>query len=386
MRKIAVLGSTGSIGKQTLDVIRRTGGFRVTALAAGASVSALEAQVREFQPELVCLYDREAADILRGRLADLPGVRVVSGPEGLREAAAGTEADLVSVSVLGMIGIGPTLAAIEAGRDIAIANKETLVTAGHLIVPLARRKGVRLLPVDSEHGALLQCLAGEKRPQVRRLLLTASGGPFRGMTLEQMRGITPADALRHPNWDMGAKITIDSSTLVNKGLEVMEAHWLYDMPYDRIDVVVHPQSIVHSLVEFIDGSVKAQLAVPDMRLPIEYALYWPRRREAVADRLDLTGMSALTFEEPDTVNFPGLALAYEAGRAGGTLPTVYNAANEWAVREFLAGRLGYTEIVPQLEAAMEAHRTQPDPSLEAILETEAWTVRFLEERRQTGRP
>jgi len=370
MRRLSILGSTGSVGRQTLDVVRKTGGFRVTALAARSSVDLLEKQAREFRPGLVCAYEEAAAADLKVRLADTD-IRVVSGPEGLLKAAAGVPADLVSVSILGMIGLGPTMAAIEAGRDIAIANKETLVTAGHLIVPLAEKAGIRLLPVDSEHGALFQCLQGEDRSRIRELILTASGGPFRGRKWADLKDITPADALRHPNWSMGAKITVDSSTLVNKGLEVMEAHWLYGVPYGRIRVVIHPQSIVHSLVEFTDGSVKAQLAVPDMRLPIQYALYSPERQEAVCGHLDLWEMQDLHFEKPDFENFPGLGLAYEAGKAGGSLPTVYNAANEWAVARFLQGKLGYTQIVDTIEGAMAAHRRIPDPSLEEVLAAEA---------------
>ncbi len=370
MRRLSILGSTGSIGRQTLDVVRKTGGFRVTALAARSSVDLLEKQAREFRPGLVCAYEEAAAADLKVRLADTD-IRVVSGPEGLLEAAAGVPADLVSVSILGMIGLGPTMAAIEASRDIAIANKETLVTAGHLIVPLAEKAGIRLLPVDSEHGALFQCLQGEDRSRLRELILTASGGPFRGRKWADLKDITPADALRHPNWSMGAKITVDSSTLVNKGLEVMEANWLYGVPYGRIRVVIHPQSIVHSLVEFTDGSVKAQMAVPDMRLPIQYALYYPERQEAVCGHLDLWEMQDLHFEKPDFENCPGLGLAYEAGKAGGSLPTVYNAANEWAVARFLQGKLGYTQIVDTIEGAMAAHRRIPDPSLEEVLAAEA---------------
>ncbi|MBQ4424214.1 MAG: 1-deoxy-D-xylulose-5-phosphate reductoisomerase [Lachnospiraceae bacterium] len=376
MKKISILGSTGSIGCQTLDVISRRGGYTVTALAAGRSVRLAEEQARAFKPALFCLYDEAAAADLKVRISDLP-TRVVSGKEGLLEAAAGVPADMVSVSILGMIGLEPTIAAIRAGRDLAIANKETLVTAGHLIMPLAKECGIRLLPVDSEHGAIFQCLEGEDRARVTKLFLTASGGPFRGKTREELKEIRPADALKHPNWSMGAKITIDSSTLVNKGLEVMEAHWLYNMPYDQIRVVVHPQSIVHSMVEFSDGSVKAQLAVPDMELPIAYALYYPERTEALCDRLDFWELPDLHFEKPDFENFPGLSLAYEAGRAGGTMPTVYNAANEWAVQHFLAGTLSYPGIIEVIEKAMRAHTPAPDPSLEEVLAAEQWVKNFL---------
>ena len=377
MKNISVIGSTGSIGTQTLDVVRRLGNFRVTALAAWSSVDKIEAQAREFRPLLVCLYDEKAAAELAVRLADTD-IRVVSGEEGLEEAAAGVPADIVSLSLLGMIGIRPTLAAIRAGRDCAFANKETLVCAGHLIMPAVKKYGVRFLPVDSEHGAVFQCLQGEDPARIARLLITASGGPFRGRKKEELAGITPADALKHPNWTMGAKITIDSSTLVNKGLEVMEAHHLFGMPYDKIEAVIHPQSVIHSMVEFTDGSVKAQLAVPDMRLPIEYALTYPNRGPAVAAPLDFLSMAPLTFEAPDTENFPGLALAYEAGRTGGTLPTVYNAANEWAVAQFLAGKIGYLDIAGSIEKAMRAHSVVPDPDLDTVLAAEKWTREWLE--------
>ena len=377
MKQISVIGSTGSIGTQTLDVVRRLGGFRVTALAAWSNAEKIEAQAREFRPLLVCLYDENAAADLKVRLADTD-IRVVSGEEGLEEAAAGVPADIVSLSLLGMIGIRPTLAAIRAGRDCAFANKETLVCAGHLIMPAVKEAGVRFLPVDSEHGAVFQCLQGEDPARIARLLITASGGPFRGKTKAELAAVTPADALKHPNWTMGAKITIDSSTLVNKGLEVMEAHHLFGVPYDRIEAVIHPQSVIHSMVEFTDGSVKAQLAVPDMRLPIEYALTWPDRGPAVAAPLDFLTMPPLTFEAPDTENFPGLALAYEAGRTGGTLPTVYNAANEWAVAQFLAGRIGYLDIAGSIEKAMQAHTVTPEPDLDAVLAAEKWTREWLE--------
>ncbi len=377
MKQISIIGSTGSIGTQTLDVVRQLGNYRVTALAAWSSVEKIEAQAREFLPELVCLYDASAAADLKLRLADT-SIRVVSGPSGLEEAAAGVPADIVSLSLLGMIGIRPTLAAIRAGRDCAFANKETLVCAGHLIMPAVKEAGTRFLPVDSEHGAVFQCLQGEDPARISRLLITASGGPFRGKKKEELAAVTPADALKHPNWTMGAKITIDSSTLVNKGLEVMEAHHLFAMPYDKIEAVIHPQSVIHSMVEYSDGSVKAQLAVPDMRLPIEYALTYPDRGPAVAAPLDFMRLPPLTFESPDTENFPGLALAYEAGRTGGTLPTVYNAANEWAVAQFLAGRIGYLDIMRSIEKAMLAHDLVKDPDLDAVLAAETWTRKWLQ--------
>ncbi len=377
MKQISIIGSTGSIGTQTLDVIRRLGGFRVTALAARSNVEKIEAQAREFHPLFVCLYDERAAAELRLRLADT-GIRVAGGAAGLEEAAAGVPADIVSLSLLGMIGIRPTLSAIRAGRDCAFANKETLVCAGHLIMPAVKAAGTRFLPVDSEHGAVFQCLQGEDPARISRLLITASGGPYRGMKKESLEGITPADALKHPNWTMGAKITVDSSTLVNKGLEIMEAHHLFGIPYDRIEAVIHPQSIIHSMVEFTDGSVKAQLASPDMRLPIEYALYYPDRGRAVAPRLDFCKLPPLSFEAPDLVNFPGLALALEAGRTGGTMPTVFNAANEWAVVKFLAREIGYPDIARSIEKAMHAHEITPDPDLDAVLAAEKWTRDFLD--------
>ena len=379
MKRISILGSTGSIGTQTLEVVRQNGDIQVTALAAGSNIEKLEEQIREFRPALACVWQEEKAAELRVRTADLP-VRIVSGMEGLLEAAAEPSADLTVTAVVGMIGIRPTIAAMEAGKDIALANKETLVTAGHIIMPLAQKLGVRILPVDSEHSAIFQCLHGENKNPASRILLTASGGPFRGRTREQMRGIQVEDALKHPNWTMGAKITIDSSTMVNKGLEVMEARWLFDVDFDQIQVVVQPQSVIHSMVEFADGAVMAQLGTPDMKLPIQYALYYPERRYLAGERLDFWSLNQITFEKPDLENFPGLALAYEAGRTGGTMPTVFNAANEYAVREFLNRRISYLEITEMIQAAMERHAPVPDPSVEEILETEASVYDFLESR------
>ncbi len=379
MKRISILGSTGSIGTQTLEVVRQNGDIQVTALAAGSNIEKLEEQIREFRPALACVWQEEKAAELRVRTADLP-VRIVSGMEGLIEAAAEPSADLTVTAVVGMIGIRPTIAAMEAGKDIALANKETLVTAGHIIMPLAQKLGVRILPVDSEHSAIFQCLHGENKNPASRILLTASGGPFRGRTREQMRGIQVEDALKHPNWTMGAKITIDSSTMVNKGLEVMEARWLFDVDFDQIQVVVQPQSVIHSMVEFADGAVMAQLGTPDMKLPIQYALYYPERRYLAGERLDFWSLNQITFEKPDLENFPGLALAYEAGRTGGTMPTVFNAANEYAVREFLNRRISYLEITEMIQAAMERHAPVPDPSVEEILETEAFVYDFLESR------
>lgn len=379
MKQIAILGSTGSIGTQTLEVVRANGDIQVVSLAAGSNIVRLEEQIREFSPKVVCVWQEEQARELKRRVADLP-VKIVSGMEGLLEAATVPEAEIAVTAVVGMIGIRPTLAAMEAGKDIALANKETLVTAGHLIMPLARKRNVRILPVDSEHSAIFQCLNGEDKRRVSRILLTASGGPFRGRTREQMRHIGVEDALKHPNWAMGRKITIDSSTMVNKGLEVMEARWLFEVGLESIQVVVQPQSIIHSMVEFVDGAVMAQLGTPDMKLPIQYALYYPSRRPLGGGRLDFAALSQITFEAPDTVNFPGLALAYRVGKQGGTAPTVYNAANEMAVRLFLEKKIGYLEITDIIEAAVEEIPFREDPGLEEILETEQMTYEFIKGR------
>ncbi len=379
MKQIAILGSTGSIGTQTLEVVRANGDIQVVSLAAGSNIVRLEEQIREFSPKVVCVWQEEQARELKRRVADLP-VKIVSGMEGLLEAATVPEAEIVVTAVVGMIGIRPTMAAMEAGKDIALANKETLVTAGHLIMPLARKRNVRILPVDSEHSAIFQCLNGEDKRRVSRILLTASGGPFRGRTREQMRHIGVEDALKHPNWAMGRKITIDSSTMVNKGLEVMEARWLFEVGLESIQVVVQPQSIIHSMVEFVDGAVMAQLGTPDMKLPIQYALYYPSRRPLGGGRLDFAVLSQITFEAPDTVNFPGLALAYRVGKQGGTAPTVYNAANEMAVRLFLEKKIGYLEITDIIEAAVEEIPFREDPGLEEILETEQMTYEFIKGR------
>lgn len=381
MKKISILGSTGSIGTQTLEVVRSNGDIQVTALAAGHNITMLEAQIREFRPSIACVWDEEKAAELKTAVADLP-VKVVSGMEGLMEAAAEPEAEIVVTAVVGMIGIRPTIAAMEAGKDIALANKETLVTAGHIIMKLAREKGVRILPVDSEHSAIFQCLNGEREHgnRIHKILLTASGGPFRGWTHEQLKTVTPADALKHPNWSMGHKITIDSSTMVNKGLEVMEARWLFDVDMDQIQVVVQPQSIIHSMVEFEDGAVMAQLGTPDMKLPIQYALYYPERRYLPGDRLDFEALSEIRFEKPDMETFRGLKLAYEAGRTGGTLPVVFNAANEKAVGKFLKGEISYLTIIDMIEESMRNHQRIADPTVEEILEAEKETYEFIESR------
>ena len=369
MRKIAILGSTGSIGTQTLDVVRNQGDIQVTAMAAGSNITLLEKQIREFHPSLVAVWDEKKALELKANVADLP-VKVVSGMDGLLEVATEKEAQIVVTAIVGMIGIRPTIAAMEAGKDIALANKETLVTAGHIIMPLAEKLGVKILPVDSEHSAIFQSLNGEHGNKIHKILLTASGGPFRGRTREQMASVQVEDALKHPNWSMGRKITIDSSTMVNKGLEVMGAHWLFDVDMDQVQVVVQPQSIIHSMVEYEDGAVIAQLGTPDMRLPIQYALYYPERRYLPGDRLDFWKLSQITFEKPDLENFHGLALAYEAGRRGGSLPTVFNAANEYAVAKFLNREISYLEITDMIQKAMENHKVIDNPTVEQILETE----------------
>lgn len=376
MKKIAILGSTGSIGTQTLEVVRCNPDLQVSALAAGRSVEKMEEQIREFHPALAAMWTEEAAAELRIRVADT-GVKVVSGMEGLLEIAVMPEIQVLVTAIVGMIGIKPTIAAIQAGKDIALANKETLVTAGHIIMPLAKSHGVSVLPVDSEHSAIFQSLNGEPVDKIEKILLTASGGPFRGRTREQLQDIRVEDALKHPNWAMGKKITIDSSTLVNKGLEVMEAKWLFGVDLDRIQVVVHPQSIIHSAVQFVDGAIMAQLGVPDMKLPIQYALFYPDRRLMAGKRVDFFDLAQITFEKPDTETFTGLALAYEAAGAGGSLPTVYNAANEKAVALFLERRITYLQIPELIGEAMERHKVIGNPTVEQILETEAETCEFI---------
>ena len=374
-RKIAVLGSTGSIGTQTLEVVRNNRDIQVTALAAGKNAAALERQIREFHPRVACLWEEAAARELKERVRDLD-VRVVWGMDGLVEAAAGTDAQMVVTAVVGMIGLRPTIAAMEAGKDIALANKETLVTAGHLIMPLAKEKGVRILPVDSEHSAIFQCLQGAGGNPIHKIHLTASGGPFRGKKREELQGVTVEDALKHPSWSMGRKITIDSSTMVNKGLEVMEARWLFGVDFDQIQVVIQPTSVIHSMIEFTDGAVIAQLGTPDMKLPIQYALYYPERRYLPGDRLDFGRLREIDFEEPDMETFQGLALAFAAGRKGGIMPTVFNAANEEAVALFLDRKIPYLAITDLIAGAMERCRQAENPSLEEILEAEAWAREF----------
>ena len=376
-KKICVLGATGSIGRQTLDVIRKSGGYEVTGLAAGRDAAALEAQVREFAPRRAFLWDEAAARDLAARVRDMAAApEVLCGLDGLRELIRAERADIYAISISGMIALQPVLWAIETGARIALSNKESIVTAGHIMNDAVKRCGAELIPVDSEHSAVFQCLEGEDRAAVRQLIITASGGPFRGWSRARLEEVRPEQALKHPNWSMGAKITVDSATLANKGLEVMEAHHLFGMDYDRIRVVVHPQSVIHSMVEFTDGAVKAQLGVPDMRLPIEYALGYPHRGALVTQPLDVWHMPDLHFEEPDTDTFPALALAYEAGRTGGTLPTVFNAADELAVARFLRGDIRFPEIADFIADAMAKHRVIPDPTLDDILETERWVKQF----------
>ena len=379
MKKIAILGSTGSIGTQTLDIVREQKDIQVTAMAAGSNISLLEAQMREFRPSLVSVWDEKKAKELRTNTKDL-GIKIVSGMEGLLEVSVIPESEILVTAIVGMLGIRPTIAAIRAGKKIALANKETLVTAGHIIIPLAKEYKVPILPVDSEHSAIFQSLQGAGDNKISRILLTASGGPFRGRKSDDLKNIQVEDALKHPNWSMGRKITIDSSTLVNKGLEVMEAKWLFDVTLDQIQVVVHPQSVIHSAVEYEDGAVIAQLGTPDMRLPIQYALYYPERRNLSGRRLDLFEIADLTFEKPDTDTFRGLALAYLAMEKGGNIPTVYNAANEKAVSLFLDRKISYPEITELIEACMEDAEFIDHPDVDEILWTEAAAYEFIEKK------
>ena len=376
MKKLVILGSTGSIGTQALDIVRgNKDELSVVAVAAGRNARMLEEQIREFHPKAAVLYDEKAAEELRSRTADT-GCRVLSGMEGLTEAASISDADIVVGAMVGMIGIRPTIAAIEAGHDIALANKETLVCAGHVIMPLAAKNNVRILPVDSEHSAIFQSLRAGAHDEIEKILLTASGGPFRGKSRDELSGMTAEEALKHPNWDMGPKVTIDSSTLVNKGLEIMEAHWLFDVPVENIEVYVHPQSIIHSAVQYRDGAVMAQLGVPDMHIPIQYALFYPKRPALGGKRLDLFETGALTFERPDMDTFKGLSLAIKAARCGGNMPTVFNAANEAAVRKFLKGEIRFYDIYDIIEDAMENIPFSTDPSIEEVFETENETLEY----------
>lgn len=380
MKKIAILGSTGSIGTQTLEVVRENKDIEVLGLAAGKNIELLEQQIREFHPVCVAVWSEGKAEELKVKIADTD-TRVVTGMEGLIEIAMLEKAEILVTAIVGMIGLRPTIAAIQAGKDIALANKETMVTAGHLIMPMAKEYNVRILPVDSEHSAIFQSLQGNKGNPIHKILLTASGGPFRGKKEEDLLNIRVEDALKHPNWSMGQKITIDSSTMVNKGLEVIEAKWLFDVNVDQIQVVVQPQSVIHSMVEYEDGAVMAQLGTPDMKLPIQYALYYPERRYLPGDRLDFWEMGKMDFEKPDMETFYGLKLAYKAGREGGSLPTVLNAANELAVSKFLKREVKYLEIMEIIEDCMNAHKNIANPSLEQILQTEAETYERIESRR-----
>ena len=379
MKKIAVLGSTGSIGTQTLEVAESQEDMEIVGLSAGSNTKLLEEQIRKVRPRLAVVYDEKKAKELADSIKDLP-TKVSAGMEGLLELAQMEEADVLVTAIVGMIGIEPTIAAIEAGKDIALANKETLVTAGHIIMPLAKEKKVLVLPVDSEHSAIFQSMQGQQERAISKIWLTASGGPFRGKDKEFLKTVRKEDALKHPNWSMGQKITIDSATMVNKGLEVIEAKWLFHVPLEKIQVVVHPQSIVHSMVEYTDGAVIAQLGVPDMKLPIQYALTYPERRSMQGEKLSFAKLSQLTFEEPDRETFRGLELAYQAGKTGGSMPTVYNAANELAVKKFLNDDISFPEIYELLEMAMEEHKTVENPTVEQILRAEAETYELIESR------
>lgn len=377
MKRIGILGSTGSIGRQSLEIVRRNKDLQVVALAAGSSVEKIEEQIREFSPRLAVMWSSQAADELRLKVADTK-TKVLCGMEGLLELAVMEEMEVLVTAIVGMIGIRPTIAAIEAGKTIALANKETLVTAGHIIMPLAAERKVPILPVDSEHSAIFQSLHGENKERVSKILLTASGGPFRGRKREELREITVEDALKHPNWSMGRKITVDSATLVNKGLEVIEAKWLFGVEPERIQVIVHPQSIIHSMVEYADGGIMAQLGTPDMKLPIQYALFYPDRRPMEGKKVDFYELGSLTFEKPDTETFRGLAMAYEALKAGGSMPTVFNAANERAVALFLDRKIRFLEIYDLIQGAMENHTVIKNPSVDEILEAEMESYEYID--------
>lgn len=379
MKRIAILGSTGSIGTQTLDVVKEHGDIEVVGLACGKNIRLLEEQIRKFHPKKAAVWEEKDARSLKENIKDLD-VSISYGMDGLLEIATMEETEILVTAIVGMLGIRPTIAAIESGKTIALANKETLVTAGHIIMPLAKEKDVAILPVDSEHSAIFQSLNGERHNRISKILLTASGGPFRGKKREELQNIQVEDALKHPNWSMGRKITIDSSTLVNKGLEVMEAKWLFGVDPDRIQVVVHPQSVIHSAVEYEDGAVIAQLGTPDMRLPIQYALYYPNRRSLSGKRLNLFELKNLTFEEPDTDTFQGLSLAYAAMKKGGNIPTAFNAANERAVALFLNRKITYLEIIDIIAASMEQAKFISNPNVDEILNTEREVYEFIDSR------
>ena len=376
MKNIVVLGSTGSIGTQTLEIVRDNPDLNVVALAAGTNVKLMEEQVREFRPEVAVMWTEEAATDLKSRIADLD-IKVLSGMDGLLEISTHKNCEVLVTAIVGMIGIRPTIAAINAGKTIALANKETLVTAGHIIMPLAKEKNVAILPVDSEHSAIFQSLQGQPKDRLSKILLTASGGPFRGRKRDELLNIQVEDALKHPNWAMGRKITIDSATLCNKGLEVMEAKWLFDVDLDRIEVVVHPQSIIHSAVEYVDGGIMAQLGAPDMKLPIQYALFYPDRRPMSGKRVNFFDLGSMTFEKPDMETFRGLQLAYDAAALGGSMPTVYNAANEKAVSLFLDRKIKFLQISEVIEACMQNHKNILNPTVDDILNTEAEAYDYI---------
>lgn len=375
MRKIALLGSTGSIGTQTLEVVRENEDMQIVSMSAGKNIDLFEKQIREFKPLIVSVQTEELAKDLRVKIQDL-NIPVYYGKEGLIQVAVCDSASIVVTAIMGMIGITPTIAAICEGKDIALANKETLVTAGHIIMPLAEEKGVKIYPVDSEHSAIFQCLNGEEKGAVSKIILTASGGPFRGKSLEELKHVTLQQALKHPNWSMGKKITIDSATMVNKGLEVIEAKWLFDVDYDQIQVVIQPQSIIHSMVEFKDHGVIAQLGTPDMKLPIQYALCEKHRRYLSEERLDFWSIPSITFEKPDFEVFRGLSLAYEVGRKGGSATTAFNAANELAVAKFLKEEISFLEIYHFIEECVSNHPFVENPTIEDILETEKWVYGY----------
>lgn len=378
IKKIAILGSTGSIGTQTLDIVRNNEDLEVAALAAGSNVALMEEQIREFKPKIAAMWSEKAAEELKVKVADMD-VRVLCGMDGLLEIAEFEETEVLVTAIVGMIGIRPTIAAIEKGKTIALANKETLVTAGHIIMPLAAKNKVKILPVDSEHSAIFQSMNGENKKRITKILLTASGGPFRGKTKAELADMKVEDALKHPNWAMGKKITIDSATMVNKGLEVMEAKWLFDTGLSQIEVVVHPQSIIHSMVEYADGSVMAQLGMPDMKLPIAYALFYPDRRPLDGRRVNFFDLKQMTFEKPDLDTFTGLKLAFDAAESGGSMPTVYNAANEMAVSLFLDRKIGFMQIPELIEASMSKHRLIAEPNLNEILQTETETYEYIKQ-------
>ena len=377
MKHVAIIGSTGSIGTQTLEIARWNQDIKICALSAGRNIDLLEKQAREFRPEIVGLWDEKLADELKDRLKDMD-IRVVSGMDGLIEIAEYKTSDILVTAIVGMVGIRPTVAAIKAGKDIALANKETLVTAGHIIMPLAKEKGVSILPVDSEHSAIFQSLQGNTHDSIEKILLTASGGPFRGKSREFLKHVKLEDALKHPNWSMGRKITIDSATMVNKGLEVIEAKWLFDVAPENIQVVIQPQSIIHSMVEYKDGAVIAQLGTPDMKLPIQYALFYPERRYMPGDRLDFTKLSSIVIETPDMDTFLGLRYAYEAIGIGGSMPTVFNAANEYAVKQFLDRKIDFLDIYDIIRASMDHHKLIENPDIDEILATEQEVYEFIE--------